>query len=122
MASSGQPVPRNPQKPMATAEVFTETKEQIAALIEAIQEQKALVEQETSVLKARQEMLLTLMDRAGLDRARTDVGTVTVCAGKRTVAVTDPALKAEIKLIQERGVRTGRCEERIGARYLMIRR
>ena len=102
--------------------IITDPRAQIAALIEAINEQKQVVEYETSVLKARQEMLLTLMDSNGLDKIKTDKGSVTVCKGKRTVSVTDPALKAEIKLLQERGVRTGRCEERIGQRYCMIRR
>ena len=102
--------------------MITDPQEQISHLIEAINEQKQKVEYETSVLKARQEMLLELMDSNGFDRIKTDNGSVTVCAGKRTVSVTDPALKAEIKLIQERGVRTGRCEERIGQRYCMIRR
>ena len=102
--------------------VITDPQQQIAALIEAINEQKSVVEYETSVLKARQEMLLELMDSHGLDRIKTDKGSVAVCNGKRTVSVTDPALKAEIRLIQERGVRTGRCEERIGQRYCMIRR
>jgi hypothetical protein len=107
---------------MTTVTTITDPQEQVIALIEAIQDQKALVEQETSVLKARQEMLLSVMDSLQLERIKTDKGSVTVCAGKRTVAVTDPALKAEIKLLQERGVRTGRCEERIGQRYCMIRR
>lgn len=101
---------------------ITDPQEQVIALIEAIQEQKALVEQETSVLKARQEMLLSLMDSLQLERIKTDKGSVTVCAGKRTVSVTDRKLKAEIKLLQERGVLTGKCEERIGQRYCMIRR
>lgn len=104
------------------AQIITDPRAQIAALIQAINDQKQVVEYETSVLKARQEMLLTLMDSNGFDKIKTDKGSVTVCNGKRTVAVTDPALKAEIKLIQERGVRTGRCEERIGQRYCMIRR
>jgi hypothetical protein len=102
--------------------IITDPHAQIAALIEGIREQRELLEREESVLKARQEMLLTLMDRHGFDRVKTDAGSVTVCNGKRTVAVTDPALKAEIKLLQERGVRTGRAEERIGQRYCMIRR
>ncbi len=102
--------------------MITDPQEQISHLIEAINEQKQKVEYETSVLKARQEMLLELMDAHGFERIKTDKGSVTVCAGKRTVSVVDPALKAEIKLLQERGVRTGRCEERIGQRYCMIRR
>lgn len=107
---------------MTNVTTITDPQEQVIALIEAIREQKALVEQETSVLKARQEMLLSVMDSLQLEKIKTDKGSVTVCAGKRTVAVVDPALKAEIKLLQERGVRTGRCEERIGQRYCMIRR
>jgi hypothetical protein len=46
---------------------------------------------------------------------------VTVCKGKRTVSVTDPALKAEISLIKERGVRTGRCTEKTGDPYVIIK-
>lgn len=103
-------------------QIITDPRAQIAELIEAINEQKQVVKYETSVLKARQEMLLTLMDSNGFDKIKTDKGSVTVCKGKRTVSVTDPALKAEIKLIEERGVRTGRCEERIGQRYCLIRR
>ena len=104
------------------AQIINDPHSQIAHLIEAIKEQKSKVEYETSVLKARQDMLLKLMDSNGFDKIKTDKGSVTVCKGKRTVSVTDPALKAEIKLIEERGVRTGRCEERIGQRYCMIRR
>lgn len=104
------------------AQIITDPRAQIAELVKAINEQKQVVEYETSVLKARQEMLLTLMDSNGFDKIKTDNGSVTVCNGKRTVSVTDPALKAEIKLLQERGVRTGRCEERIGQRYCLIRR
>ena len=104
------------------AQIITDPLAQITEMVKAINDQRQVVEYETSVLKARQEMLLILMDSNGFDKIKTDNGSVTVCAGKRTVAVTDPALKAEIKLIQERGVRTGRCEERIGQRYCMIRR
>jgi hypothetical protein len=102
--------------------IISDPHAQIAHLIDAIREQKEKVEYETSVLKARQEMLLTLMDSHGFDKVKTDSGSVTVCKGKRTVSVIDPALKAEIKLIQERGVRTGRCEEKVGNRYCMITR
>lgn len=72
-------------------------------------------------LKAEEQRLLELMDSADKTRLQCSVGTITVCKGKRTVVVNDPALKAEIKLMQERGVRTGRASERIGNRYCLIR-
>jgi len=108
--------------PIINVSEISDPKEQVAHFIESIKEQKFKVEYETSVLKARQEMLLALMDSLQLERIKTDKGSVTVCAGKRTVSVTDRKLKAEIKLLQERGVHTGKCEERIGQRYCMIRR
>ena len=46
---------------------------------------------------------------------------VTVCKGRRTVSVTDKALAAEISLIKERGVRTGRCTEKTGDPYVIIK-
>ena len=51
-------------------QIITDPRAQIAELIEAINEQKQVVEYETSVLKARQEMLLTLMDSNGLDKIK----------------------------------------------------
>lgn len=72
-------------------------------------------------LKAQEQILLDLMDESGETRLRTDAGTITVCKGKRTVVVTDPVLKAELRLLQERGVKEGRAKERIGNRYCMVR-
>ena len=105
----------------ATAETLTGAAA-IAALAEGVLEQQALVEYETSVLKARREMLLEILQRAGETRVKTDVGTVSVCAGRRTVQVTCPALAAEIKAIKERAVRTGRAVANVGDPYVMIRR
>lgn len=72
-------------------------------------------------LHAAEQELMLLMDAAEKTKISTPEGSVTVCNGRRTVSVTDPALKAEIKLLQERGVRTGRAQEKIGNRYLLIR-
>jgi hypothetical protein len=65
--------------------------------------------------------LLAAMQTAQLDCAATDSGKVTISAGRRTVKVVDPALSAEIKLIQERGVRTGRAVENVGDPYAILR-
>lgn len=65
--------------------------------------------------------LLTVMQNANLTSAATDSGKVSVCAGRRTVKVTCKALAAEIKLMQERAVRTGRATESIGDPYVMLR-
>lgn len=105
----------------ATAETLTGI-DAIAALAEGVLEQQALVEYETSVLKARREMLLEMLQRAGETRVKTDVGTVSVCAGRRTVQVTCPALAAELRATKERAVRTGRAVANVGDPYVMIRR
>jgi hypothetical protein len=65
--------------------------------------------------------ILALMVDSDLATFESESGKVTVCKGKRTVSVTDPALKAEISLIKERGVRTGRCTEKTGDPYVIIK-
>lgn len=64
--------------------------------------------------------LLAAMISADLTSASTPHGVAGVRAGKRTVRVTDPALAAEIKLLQEKGVRTGRAAETIGAPHVVL--
>ena len=65
--------------------------------------------------------ILSMMIDSDLATFESEAGTVTVCKGKRTVSVTDKALAAEIALIKERGVRTGRCTEKQGADYVIIK-
>lgn len=65
--------------------------------------------------------ILSMMIDSNLATFESEAGTVTVCKGKRTVSVTDKALAAEIALIKERGVRTGRCTEKQGADYVIIK-
>ena len=70
--------------------------------------------------QVRAEILSTMVE-SGLATFESEAGKVTVCKGKRTVSVTDKALAAEIALIKERGVRTGRCTERQGADYVIVK-
>jgi hypothetical protein len=65
--------------------------------------------------------ILSMMIESNLATFESEAGKVTVCKGKRTVSVTDKALAAEIALIKERGVRTGRCTEKQGADYVIIK-
>ena len=65
--------------------------------------------------------LLAAMQSADLTSASTPAGKVSVCAGRRTVKITCKALSAEIKLMQERAVRTGRATESVGDPYVMLR-
>lgn len=65
--------------------------------------------------------ILSLMEGSDLKTFESDFGKVTVCKGRRTVSVTDKALAAEISLIKERGVRTGRCAEKQGDPYIVIK-
>ena len=93
----------------------------ISTLVSDIKAKKAQLEALKAALEKEQQILIDLMKQSGETKIATDNGTAILCKGRRTVVVTDPALKAEIKLIQERGVRTGRCEERIGKEYCLIR-
>ena len=65
--------------------------------------------------------LLEAMQASEQERAETPSGKVSVCQGRRTVKVTCKALQAEIKLMQERAVRTGRAVESVGSPYVMLR-
>jgi hypothetical protein len=65
--------------------------------------------------------LLNTMQACELERAETPSGKISVCQGRRTVKVTCKALQAEIKLMQERAVRTGRAVESVGSPYVMLR-
>ncbi len=103
-----------------TAETLTGTAA-IAALARAVREQQALVEYEQSVLASRRAMLLTLVQETGETKVKTDAGTVSVCAGRRTVQITCKALAAEIKATKERAVRTGRAVANVGDPYVMLR-
>ena len=66
-------------------------------------------------------VLLDAMQASEQERAETPSGKVSVCQGRRTVKVTCNALRAEIKLMQERAVRTGRAVESVGSPYVMLR-
>lgn len=61
------------------------------------------------------------MAENGMKTETTESGKVTLCSGRRTVKVTCKALEAEIKLMKERAVRTGRAVETIGEAYVTIR-
>ena len=50
------------------------------------------------------------------------IGKVTVAAGRTSVKVTDPTLQAEIKLLQERGVASGRAAINVGDPYPILRK
>jgi hypothetical protein len=80
----------------------------------------ALADAETAKADAAAALLAALQD-AALDCASTTSGNVTVAAGRRTVKVIDKALESEIKLLKERGVRTGRAVENVGAAYPILR-
>jgi hypothetical protein len=65
--------------------------------------------------------ILSLMVESDLATFESEAGKVTVCKGRRTVSVTDKALAAEIALIKARGCHTGRCTEKQGADYVVIK-
>lgn len=65
--------------------------------------------------KAAAADLLQALQAADLQSAQTPSGVASVVAGRRTVKVVCPALKAEITALQERAVRTGRAVENVGS-------
>lgn len=65
--------------------------------------------------------LLQAMQANELTSYATPSGKISVCQGRRTVKITCKALQAEIKLMQERAVRTGRAAESVGSPYVMLR-
>ncbi len=74
---------------------------------------------ESNRVSAAAELLKSMVE-AELPCCQCDSGKVTVISGRRTVSIVDPALTAEIKLLQERGVRTGRAIANIGKDYTKL--
>ena len=89
--------------------------------IVAAKQAKADADAAAHYLASLRSEILSLMVESNLATFESEAGKVTVCKGKRTVSVTDKALAAEIALIKERGVRTGRCTEKQGADYVIIK-
>ena len=92
-----------------------------ALLITAAREADAAAKAAAAALASARAELLAFMEDGGHTRLETEAGTATVCKGRRTVKVSCKALQAEIKLMQERAVRTGRAVETIGNPYVTIR-
>lgn len=93
----------------------------ITNLAAAARVAKAAAEAAAAAEKAAKVELLAAMIEAGQKSFKTPSGTVSVCSGRRTIRVTCKALQAEIKLMQERAVRTGRAVENFGESYVTIR-
>lgn len=62
--------------------------------------------------------IVAAMQDAGERTIITTAGKFTLISGRRTIKITCPALKAEIKLMEERAIRTGRAEENHGRPYV----
>jgi hypothetical protein len=90
------------------------------AIVQAKIAKRAAEDAAQYLAQVRAEILSTMVE-SGLATFESEAGKVTVCKGKRTVSVTDKALAAEIALIKERGVRTGRCTEKQGADYVIVK-
>ena len=89
--------------------------------IEHAKEAKVAADAAAERLAAIRQEILDTMVQENLSTVQTVSGTAKVAKGRRTVSVTDKALAAEITAIKERGVRTGRCTEKIGANYVIIK-
>ena len=73
-------------------------------------------------LAAARAELLEALQAAELKSLQTPAGTVTVVAGRRSVRVTDRALKAYLTAIQEDAVKDGRAVESYGSPYVSLKR
>ena len=108
----------------AIADVVFDTESfdlRIDRAIVAAKQAKADADAAAQYLASLRSEILSLMVESNLATFESEAGRVTVCKGKRTVSVTDKTLAAEISLIKERGVRTGRCAEKQGADYVIIK-
>jgi hypothetical protein len=103
--------------PMATKLTAAKLDRLAAAAAAAIEAAKAAKAAEEAARAA----LLAALQGGGIESAETLAGKVSVCKGRRTVAVTCPALKARLKALTEAGLLSGAAEERIGAPYVTIR-
>lgn len=104
---------------MPTATTITTT-DALALAIAAAREADAAYKAASEARAAARADLLALLQAEGLSKVETEAGTAQVIAGRRTVEITCKALKAEIKLMQERAVRTGRAVEKIGSPYVKV--
>lgn len=95
--------------------------ELLTSLIKQAKEAKVAADAAAERLAEIRQEILDTMVQENLSTVQTVSGTAKVVKGRRTVAVTDKALAAEITAIKERGVRTGRCTEKIGASYVTIK-
>jgi len=98
---------------------MTKQIEKLTAIVARLQD--ASDDATAALQKARAE-LLELMQAAELRSVQTPTGTVTVVAGRRSVRVTDRALKAYLTAIQEDAVKEGRAVESYGSPYVSLKR
>lgn len=87
----------------------------VAAAAAAYSDARTAFEAAEVAKKAAASDLLAALQAADLQSAETPSGVASIVAGRRTVKVTCPALKAELKATEERAVRTGRAVEAIGS-------
>jgi hypothetical protein len=87
----------------------------VAAAASAYADARAAFDAAEAAKKAAASELLQALQAADLTAAETPNGVASIVAGRRTVKVTCPALKAEITAMQERAVRTGRAVESVGS-------
>ena len=65
--------------------------------------------------------VLDLMVKSDLGSFQCPFGTVKVCKGRRTISIVDKKLSAEIAVMRERGIKSGRAVIKIGADYVTIK-
>lgn len=92
----------------------------VAKLAKTYAEAREAFELAESLKKQASQALLQALQDAELESAQTPHGVASVVASRRTVKVTCKALQAELDLLRERAVRTGRAVESFSAPYAKL--
>ena len=93
---------------------------QIETLLPELLEAMEQVKSATAKVDKLKEQMVALIESP--QTVKTVWGSVTLCHGRRTVKVTDRALSAQITLIKETGITTGKCTESVGADYITVKK
>ena len=104
----------------SAAEALPYNQQLEAAIIRAKAARKAADDADAHLAACRQDVL-DLMVKSDLGEFNSPFGTVKVCKGRRTISVIDKKLSAEIIVLKERGLKTGRSVVKIGADYVTIK-
>ena len=96
----------------------------IAGQIEALMPELLAAQDAAEVTKAKFDELKSKAAAiiGSPQTVKTVWGSLTLNKGRRTVKVTDKALEAQIKLLKEKGIKQGKCEESVGSEFITVKK